>query len=84
MGSPPPGLNQLFEDLAQGGYKFIKRVRKYAASKFANLDVPVSTPSLLPSLLLPSSCPDCSKVFVSYQRMSLHRKVAHGYLDPVK
>ncbi len=32
---------------------------------------------------LPSTCPHCSKVFATYQRMALHMKVVHDVLDPV-
>ena len=55
LGSPPPSLDQLFGSLALGGRRFGKGLRNYAASKFANLDVPSSVQSLFHSLLLPSS-----------------------------
>jgi hypothetical protein len=81
---PPAQVSNIFASLsgAAGGV-FIKKVRAYAATRFANFDVPFVVRSLAPPMFLPSTCPHCSKVFAGYQRMALHMKVVHDILDPV-
>ena len=62
---------------------FVRAVRRFAATRLANFDVPISIPSIAPPLFVNSMCPDCGKSFNSYQKLSVHRKVKHGLRDPI-
>ncbi len=73
----------MFDSISVDYRSFIRSVRRYSLTKFANFDVPSSIPSLAPPLFFNSYCLDCGKTFSSYQRLALHRKIVHGSRDPV-
>ena len=62
---------------------FARSVRRFAATRFANFDVPTAIPSIAPPLFFNSYCTDCGKCFNTYQKLALHKKVKHGLRDPV-
>ena len=62
---------------------FVRAVRRFASTKFANFDVPIAIPSIAPPLFYNSICLDCGKSFNSYQKLAVHRKVKHGQRDPI-
>ena len=73
----------MFDSIAIDYRLFVRSVRKYSQSKFANFDIPSTFPSLAPPIFYNSYCLDCGKTFSSYQRLAVHRKVSHGIRDPV-
>ena len=76
-------LPSLFEVVALSPKSFVRAVRRFAASRFANFDVPISIPLIAPPLFHNSYCSDCGKSFNTYQKLAVHRKVKHGQRDPV-
>ena len=78
-----PSLPSAFDIIAGDPKGFCRAVRRFASSKFANFDVPLSLPIVAPPLFVNSICSDCGKCFNSYQKLALHRKVKHGARNPV-
>jgi len=81
--SPPEDLPAVYDSISPDYRLFVRSVRRYSLSKFANFDVPITIPSLAPPIFFNSYCLDCGKTFASYQRLALHRKIKHGCRDPV-
>ena len=72
-------VSGVFESLSgSAGGLFVKRVRRYAASRFANFDVPVSVQSLAPPIFLPCNCTMFGEVFAFYQRVRVHMQRVHS------
>jgi len=60
-----------------------KSVKKFFCSPYANLDIGHSTaPNPISLAIFP--CPDCAKVFNTYQKVSLHRFKAHGVKNDLR
>ncbi len=83
ISSPAEDIPSLYDSIAVDYRAFIRSVRRYSLTKFANFDVPSSVPSIAPPIFFNSYCLDCGKSFSSYQRLALHRKIKHGARDPV-
>ncbi len=79
----PEDIPSVYDSIAVDYRSFIRSVRKYSLSKFANFVVPSSVPDVAPPLFFNSMCNVCGKAFSSYQRLALHRKIKHGFRDPV-
>ena len=72
-----------FNHISRDSSSFVRALRRYSATRYANFDVPMSIPSIAPPLFLNSTCTICGKCFNSFQKLALHKKVKHGYRDPV-
>ena len=83
LASPPEDIPSVFDSISIDFRSFVRSVRRYSQSKFANFDVPSSISSLAPPIFFNSYCLECGKTFASYQRLAVHRKVQHGIRDPV-
>jgi len=65
--------------------KFQTHIRAYAASRFANLDVPKALPQYSSSVNFSSfHCTVCSKVFHTKQKLALHNFKVHNIKDPIR
>ncbi len=84
-GNLPFNCNDLHaaEAFAATGKSFSTIVRKFAISKFANLDIPVSFPKFQEPICAPAQCPECLMDFSSAQRMLAHRSRKHDYISPL-
>ena len=82
-GSPCLDVPSLFGAVALSPSAFVRSVCRFAATRFANFDVPTAIPSIAPPLFFNSYCTDCGKCFNTYQKLALHKKVKHGLRDPV-
>ncbi len=83
LASPPEDIVSVYDSTAVDYRSFIRSVRRYSLSKFADFDVPSSVPAVAPPIFFNSFCSECGKSFSSYQRLALHRKIKHGIRDPV-
>ena len=66
--APPEDIPAVYDSIQVDYRSFIRSVRRYSLTKFANFDVPVSIPSVAPPIFFNSYCLDCGKCFSSYQR----------------
>jgi len=62
---------------------FANLVRSFGSSAAANVDIPSNFPSLRSPISSPQRCPDCQVVFMSVQKLSVHRNRKHGFVDPI-
>ena len=69
--------------VAQNNKEFIKLVRLYASSQFANLDVPLNFPKYAEPSTVSLKCDVCQKSFDTVQKLNLHKFKAHNIKDPI-
>ena len=81
--SPAEDISSHFDSIAVDYRSFVRSVRRYSLTKFANFDVPSVVPSVSPPIFFNSYCLDCGITFSSYQRLALHLKIKHNARDPV-
>ena len=74
---PCDDLPVIEEFIVQTG-AFARIVRKFSASKFANLDIPSVIPKYAEPNRVAERCTVCHKLFSSLQQMCVHRNRLHG------